>query len=262
MSLIWMDDLRINVAVEGPRQAPPLVLLHALGTDLTLWDGLIPHLPACRVLRIDLRGHGASDVPPPPYTMGSLIRDVERAMDHACMTDAAVLGLSIGGLIAQGLAVKRRDLVRVLILSNTAARIGTPALWADRIAAVRAGGMAAIAAATVQRWFGPGDHAPWVARLATQDPQGWIGCAQAIAGADFRATTPALRLPALAIAGDRDASTPPDLVRDTAALIGGRFALIRGAGHLPFIEQPAAYAAAITGFLHETGHLAAGPLST
>jgi 3-oxoadipate enol-lactonase len=255
MSLIWLDDLRLNVVAEGPADAAPVVLIHALGTDLTLWDGLIPHLPPLRILRLDLRGHGASDTPPPPYGMGALIRDVERAMDHAGMTDAVVLGLSIGGLIAQGLAIKRRDLVRALILSNTAARIATPDIWAERIVAVRAGGMAAIAAPTVRRWFGPGDHGPWVTRLAAQDPQGWIGCAAAIAGADFRETSATLRLPALAIGGDRDGSTPPDLVRDTADLLDARFHLIRGAGHLPFVEQPAAYAAAVTGFLRGIGHL-------
>jgi 3-oxoadipate enol-lactonase len=256
MPLIYLSDLRLNIALDGPDNAPPLVLIHALGTDLTLWDGLIPHLPPLRILRVDLRGHGGSDVPPPPYSMGALIRDVERAMDHVAMTDAVVLGLSIGGLIAQGLATKRLDLVRALVLSNTAARIGTPEIWAARIAAVEQGGIAAIAAATVRRWFGPRGHAEWQARLERQNPQGWIGCAHALAHADFRLTSPVLQLPTLAIAADRDGSTPPDVVQETAAMIAGsRFHLLRGAGHLPFVDKPGEYAAALVKFMNDIGHL-------
>lgn len=257
MPLIWLADIRLNVALDGPADGAPLVLIHALGLDLTLWDDLIPRLPGLRILRIDLRGHGLSDTPAPPYTMGALIRDVERAMDHHGMTGATVLGLSIGGLVAQGLAVKRPDLVRALVLSNTAARIGTPEVWAARIAEVRAGGLAAIADATMIRWFGPGaDRPDWRARLLAARPDGWTGCAAAIAGADFRATTPALTLPALVIAGDRDGSTPPDLVRDLADMIpGSRYQLIRGAGHLPLVENPARYARAVLSFAKDTGPL-------
>jgi 3-oxoadipate enol-lactonase len=257
MPLIWLHDIRLNTQIDGPADGVPLVLLHALGLDLTLWDDLLPRLPSCRILRIDLRGHGLSDTPAPPYAMGTLIRDVERAMDHHGLTRATVLGLSLGGLIAQGLAVKRPDLVRALILSNTAARIATPAIWADRIARVREGGLAAIADATLTRWFGPGAHRPgWRPRLLAARPDGWTGCAHAIAGADFRATTPALTLPALVIAGDRDGSTPPDLVRDLADMIpGSRFHLIRGAGHLPLVEKPVDYAGAVTDFMNDPGPL-------
>jgi 3-oxoadipate enol-lactonase len=252
MSLIWLKDVRLNAAIDGPADGVPVVLLHALGLDGTLWDDLIPLLPGLRILRIDLRGHGLSDTPAPPYAMGALIRDVEGAMDHHGLTGAVVLGLSIGGLVAQGLAVKRPDLVRGLVLSNTAARIGTPEIWAARIAEVRAGGMAAIAAPTLSRWFGPdaADRPEWRARLLAARPEGWIGCAHAIAGADFRATTPELSLPTLVIAGDRDGSTPPDLVRDLADMIAGsRFCLIRGAGHLPLVEKPDDYAAAVLDFI-------------
>lgn len=259
MPLIYLNELRLSARLDGPVTGAPLVLIHALGTDMTLWDALIPLLPpGLRILRLDLRGHGASDGPAPPYAMGTLIRDVERLMDHFALKDAVVLGLSIGGLIAQGLAVKRLDLVRGMILSNTAARIGSAALWHTRIAAVREAGMAAIADATVERWFGRhgkahADH--WRAQLLAQNPAGWMGCAAAIAGTDFYQTTATLTLPTLVIAGDRDGSTPPDLVRETADLIrGSRFQLIHGAGHLPFVEKPQAYAAAVTTFLRDIGH--------
>lgn len=262
MSLIYLDDLRLNAAIEGPAGGAPLVLIHALGTDLTIWDDVIPQLPAdLRILRYDLRGHGGSDVPPPPYPMGALVRDAERLMDHFGLKAAVVVGLSIGGLVAQGLAVKRLDLVRGLVLSNTAARIGTAGIWETRIAAVQAGGMAAIADDTLARWFGRNaaahpDYGHWRGRLLACDPAGWMGCAAAIAGTDFYETTATLRLPTLAIAGANDGSTPPDLVRETADLVpGSRFHLIRGAGHLPFIEKPADYAAALTGFLKDIAHV-------
>lgn len=262
MPHIYLPDLRLNVTRTGPANGAPLVLLHALGTDSTLWDDLIPLLPeTLQILTLDMRGHGASDTPAPPYSMGALIRDVERAMDHFALRDAVVLGLSIGGLIAQGLAVKRLDLVRALILSNTAAKIGRPEHWADRIATVTQGGMAALADPTLERWLGRKwrDHPAMPALralLVKTNPQGWSGCAAAIAGTDFYQTTATLTLPTLAIAGANDASIPPDLVRETADLIlGHRFALMRGTGHIPPVEKPAEYAALIGQFLSDIGHV-------
>ena len=262
MAPIFLPELRLNAEISGPPDGAPLVLIHALGTSLAIWDDLLPLLPpGLHVLRLDLRGHGQSDTPPGPYAMGALIRDTERLMDHFAMKQAVVLGLSIGGLVAQGLAVKRLDLVRAMILSNTAAKIGRPEQWQDRIAAVRAGGMAALHDATMERWLGrkwKEHHA--FARLSSgflaTPAEGWAGCAAAIAGTDFYETTATLTLPTLAIAGGNDGSTPPDLVRETAELIRGhRFALMRGTGHIPAVEKPAEYAALLNQFLTEIGHV-------
>jgi 3-oxoadipate enol-lactonase len=151
--------------------------------------------------------------------------------------------------------VKRPDLARALVLSNTGAKIGTPAMWEDRIATVRAQGVAALADAVMARWFAPAfrasaEAAAWRNMLTRTPAEGYAGCAAAIAGADFRATTARLTLPTLAIAGSEDGSTPPDLVRETAELIAGsRFHLIRGAGHLPCVEAPEAFSAALADFL-------------
>ncbi len=262
MPLIYLEDIRLNAEITGPANDPPLVLLHALGTNLTLWDDILPLFPpGLRILRVDLRGHGASDVARPPYAMGALIRDVERAMDHFALKDAVVLGLSLGGMVAQGLATKRLDLVRALILSNTAARIGAADLWHARIADIRATGLQAYADGAMERMFGRNWRAePGMPRiramLTSTHPDGWTGCAAAIAGTDFYTPTAALRLPTLAIAGANDGSTPPDLVRETADLIpGSQFRLIRGAGHFPLVEKPAEYAAIIGTFLHDIGHI-------
>ncbi len=260
MPLIYFNDIRLNARQDGPASAPPLIFVHALGLDLTIWDAVTGRLPNHRILRYDQRGHGASDVPEAPYTMGSLIRDAERLMDHFEMRNAVIIGLSLGGMVAQGLAGKRLDLIRGMVLSNTAARIGTADGWAARIADVRAGGMQAVADSTLARWLGPRwkthpDMPDLRDRLLGCPPQGWMGCAAAIAGSDFYTPTASLTLPTLAVAGSNDQSTPPDLVRETADLIrGSEFHLIRGAGHVPCIDAPEAFTAALTDFLRRIGH--------
>ncbi|MBC7477545.1 MAG: 3-oxoadipate enol-lactonase [Pseudorhodobacter sp.] len=260
MPLIYLQDIRLNAQLTGPRGAPALVFAHALGTDHTIWSQVLNHLPHYQCLTYDQRGHGASDCPEPPYTMGALVRDAERLVDHFQLTNSVMIGVSLGGLVAQGLAVKRLDQVRALVLSNTAARIGTPEMWHQRIERIRLQGLETYADEAMQRILGPNckthPHLDYLRCLLTNtNPNGWIGCAAAIAGTDFYTTTASLRLPTLAIAGSNDGSTPPDLVRETADLIPGhRFALMRGVGHLPMFEKPAEYAALLESFLQDIGH--------
>jgi 3-oxoadipate enol-lactonase len=191
--------------------------------------------------------------------MGMLVSDAEAVMEAACVRDAVFCGLSIGGMIAQGIAVKRPDLVAAMVLSNTAAKIGTPELWDTRIETVTAQGMEPLADGVMERWFGRDflegpDLATWRARFCETPPAGYAGCCAAIKGTDFYTPTSGLRLPTLAIAGSEDGATPPDLVRETADLIpGADFALIRRAGHLPCVEKPADYAALLTAFLKRLG---------
>jgi 3-oxoadipate enol-lactonase len=262
MDMADLGDLRLHYRIDGPDDGAPLVFLNSLGTDLRLWDQVVARLPpGLRVLRMDKRGHGLSDAPPAPYAMGALIRDAERMMEMFGFRDAVVVGLSIGGMIAQGLAVKRLDLVRAVVLSNTGARIGNPDMWRDRIAAVQADGVQALSDTILQRWFPPAfrDSVPgtgWRHMLERTPVAGYAGCSAAISGADFYTTTASLRLPALGIAGSEDGSTPPDLVRETLDLIpGSRFALIRGSGHLPCVDQPDEYTRILTDFLNDIGHM-------
>ncbi|NBB97719.1 MAG: 3-oxoadipate enol-lactonase [Alphaproteobacteria bacterium] len=256
MPIAPLDGVDLHYDLTGPEDGLPLVLSNSLGCTLEMWEPLLPHLPdGLRILRYDRRGHGRSGVPAPPYSMGQLVRDTEALLDHLALGPCVFLGLSIGGMVAQGLAVKRPDLIRALILSNTAARIATAEIWHDRAATARTHGLDALADATMARWFTPQfratpDFAPWRAMFCATPLDGWIGCAHAIAGTDFYTTTATLRLPTFGIAGDRDGSTPPDLVRETTDLVpGAEFALIRRAGHLPHVEQPAEYAALIAEFL-------------
>ncbi|WP_292285853.1 3-oxoadipate enol-lactonase [Marivita sp.] len=262
MQIAKLDDIRLHYRIDGDPDGAPVVFANSLGTDLRLWDKLIARLPktGLKYLRYDKRGHGLSDCPPPPYGMGTLVRDLEQLMDHLALRDAVVVGLSIGGMIAQGLAAKRLDLARALVLSNTAARIGTREMWADRIAQIEQGGVEALADAVMARWFSTDfrqtqELVAWRNMLTRTPAEGYVGCAQAIAGTDFYSTTAALRLPTLGIAGSEDGSTPPDLVRETVDLVpGSRFQLIRKAGHLPCVEAPDTYAAALTEFIAAQAH--------
>ncbi|MFW8633699.1 3-oxoadipate enol-lactonase [Cribrihabitans pelagius] len=262
MQIADLGDVLLHYRIDGDPKGAPLVFANSLGTDLRIWDAVVAALPpGLRIIRYDLRGHGLSDCPPAPYSMGALVRDAERLLDRLAVRDCVFAGLSIGGMIAQGLAVKRLDQVRALVLSNTAAKIGTPAMWQERIAQVQEGGMEALADAVMRRWFSRAflerpELTLWRNMLLRQPPAGYAGCCAAIAGTDFYTPTSGLRLPCLAIAGSEDGATPADLVRETAELIpGSQFHLIRRAGHLPCVEQPEVFAARLTQFLKETGHI-------
>ena len=254
----------LHARVEGIAavNAPTVVFANSLGTDMRLWDAILPLLPdSLRTVRFDKRGHGRSSVPPAPYTMADLVSDAEAVGDELGVRDCVFVGCSIGGMIAQGLAGKRPDIVGAAVLSNTAARIGTPQLWADRVSAVREHGIEALADGIIERWFTrpfreSGAVRPWRALLVSTPVEGYAGCCEAIAGADLHATAAALRLPVLGIAGSEDGATSPDLVRGTIdAIPGARYQMIRQAGHLPCVEKPEEFADLLTAFLRETGRV-------
>jgi 3-oxoadipate enol-lactonase len=258
------NGIRLHVKVDGVdhRLAPPVLLLHSLGTDLHIWDRVLTLLPEhLRYVRFDLRGHGKSDAPPGPYAMGALVSDAEAVLKALNIKDCLVVGLSLGGLVAQGLAIKRLDLVRAMALLDTAAKIGVPAVWADRIEQVRLGGMAAIADNAMERVFSRAFRTTpalthWRDLLLAMNPDGWMGCAAAISGTDFYTPTSGLRLPVLGLVGSEDTTTPPDLVRETIALIpGSKFEIIRKSGHFPPIEDPIAVTEALLHFMTSVGHI-------
>lgn len=262
MQIADLGDVQLHYRIDGAPDGAPVVFSNSLGTDLRLWEAVLPLLPqGLKFIRYDMRGHGLSSLPEGPYAMGALVRDAERLLDHLEVRDCVFVGLSIGGMIAQGLAVKRLDQIRALVLSNTGAKIGTKQIWEDRIAQIRSGGLESVSEATLERWFGKAfrqsaEIALWHNMLTRQPLEGYLGCAAAIGGTDFYTPTSGLRLPALGIAGTADGSTPPDLVRETVDLIpGSQFRLIRGGGHLPCVDQPAAYAEALTDFLTQIGHI-------
>ncbi|MEM9970700.1 MAG: 3-oxoadipate enol-lactonase [Pseudomonadota bacterium] len=262
MLIADLDGLKVHYRDDGDPHGRPVVFANSLGTDLRLWDKVIALLPpSLRLIRYDMRGHGLTEALPAPYGMADLVSDAEAILDHLDIRDCVFVGLSIGGIIAQVMAAKRLDQVRAMVISNTAAKIGTTEIWDERIAAVRAGGIEALADATMERWFGAKFRAgheisAWRAMLVRQTVEGYVGCSAAIGETDLHESTARLTLPTLAIAGSEDGSTPPDLVRETAALIAGsEFHLIHGAGHLPCVEKPEEYADALTAFLSRVGHI-------
>ncbi|WP_172971468.1 alpha/beta fold hydrolase [Palleronia sp. THAF1] len=222
----------MHVATHGAAGGPALVLLHGLGQDGGIWADVADAMPRdLHVLRPDLRGHGASPVPDPPYAMGRIVGDLERSLAAHGVRDAVVAGLGLGGMVAQALAVKRLDLVRALVLVNSAPKIGTPDGW--RAEAERR------------------DRIPEGA-----DPRGYAGTCAALAGTDLMAATATLRLPALILSGTRDRTVPPDLAQEAATLIpGAETVLLRGAGHDAPREAPQDVARVLMDFLARIGHL-------
>lgn len=261
MSFLDLPDHRLHWCEEGDPRGAPVVFAHGLGTRLELWEEVVAALPQkFRLIRFDLRGHGGSDAPPAPWSMGALVRDAEALMDHLALRDCVFVGHSLGGMIAQALAVKRLDLVRALVLCGTATKIGTAETWAARAELTRAGGMEAVAAAELQRWFprfAQKSKPAEVARdmLLSMKEESYLAACGAIAGTDFYATTARLTLPALVLAGANDGATPPDMLRETADLMAGAdFVLLRGAGHLAPLDRPEDFARELDAFLTRIGH--------
>ncbi|MEJ5218123.1 alpha/beta fold hydrolase [Cognatishimia sp. D5M38] len=253
----------LNVIDEGPRDGAPLVLLHALGTGAHLWEDMIEHLPpGLRIIRPDMRGHRDSTAPEGAYKMGSLVRDVERVLDQLEVRDAVVVGLSIGGMVAQGLAVKRLDIVRGLVLANTSARVGIASQWDKQIEEVRAKGTGGMTSRTIEAWFTKDWHLtgktePWRKSLASLPDEVVIGYMEAVKTTDFYTPTSGLRLPTLGLASLEDKIIPPDMTRETVELIpGSKVEIIRKSGHLSPVDQPISFAMSLVQFLKDIGHIA------
>ena len=264
----------LHASVHGPGRAAPaaptVLLLHSLGTDSRLWHGVAARLGTrVRCAALDLAGHGLSsppdELPGPPEEsadaraggLRGYARDALATLDALGAERASIVGLSIGGLVAQRLALDAPERVAALVLACTAARIGDPVRYAARIDAVRAGGIEAIADAQLERWFSAG----FVARspsavagvrrmLVGQDVAGYLAGCAALAGADLTDELGGIGAPTLCLAGAEDRSTPPAALAALAERIpGAAFETLRGAGHLPCLERPAAFAASATAFL-------------
>jgi 3-oxoadipate enol-lactonase/4-carboxymuconolactone decarboxylase len=265
MPFATRDGVRIHWRLDGLDRRPALVLLNSVGSDLTLWDRAVPHLTgAFRLLRIDTRGHGASDAPDGPYSLAMLAADVVAVLDAAGIDRAFVAGVSLGGMVAMELALSFPERVSALALVCTSAALD-PAAWQQRIDAVAAGGTAAIAEAALGRFFSPAFAAAdpvaveTTARgLLAMEDRGYAGAGAAIRDMDLLSRLPQIAVPTLVVAGDSDISTPFAGHGDRIAqAIPGAAVVQLATAHLAPIENPAGLATALRSFLLPAGDVTA-----
>lgn len=259
MPFVRAGDIVVHYELRGPAGAPAVLLANSVGTNFHVWDPQVSALAErFLVLRYDMRGHGLTDCPAGPYTIAQLGDDARLLLDAVGIDSAHVVGLSIGGLVAQRLAAAAPSRVRSLVLCDTANVIGPPSRWDDRIDAVTKGGLASIVDGVLKVWFTAGFLAahPEIAQgfrtMLTRVPlAGYIACCHALRDADLREDDSKIACPTLVVVGDQDASTSPAAARELCAAIkGAKLEVIANAAHIPTIEQPEALNHLLLGFLN------------
>jgi len=249
-----LGDIIVHAQVDGPASAPAVLLMHSLGTTLHMWDPQVPALAKrYRVIRPDMRGHGLTEAPSGDYSMAMLAADAIALLDALGVAEAHVGGVSIGGHIAMQVAARAPGRVLSLLPCDTALDFGGPANWQGRMEAVRAGGMAAVADATMERWVVdrslPSSHGLRRMLLGT-DPAGWLGCAAALRDSRADELLGRLEAPATVVVGACDPSTPPAAAEAIhAAIPGSRLIVIPEAAHIPNFEAEPEVTGAVLGHL-------------
>jgi 3-oxoadipate enol-lactonase len=258
-----MTAIEVNHRIDGPEDAPVLVLANSLATDMRLWDSHVPALAErFRVVRYDHRGHGGSPVPDGPYSMTDLSDDVLALLDRLEIDRASFCGVSLGGMVGMALASRAPDRIDRLVLCCTSASMGAPEVWKERIATVREQGTAAVVDGTLGRWFTErflAANPPEVALaremiLATPD-EGYAACGEAIAPMDQLEAIRAISAPTLVLTGADDPSTPADPHGEAIRqrISGSTLKVIPDASHMAVLEQPDAVRTAILGHLDGLG---------
>ena len=250
---------QLNFAKAG--QGPTIVLAHALGCDLAMWDEVAEQLArGFTVLRYDMRGHGASDKAAAPVSIEDLADDAAGLIDREPSGEVHFVGLSMGGMVAQQIAVRHPELVNSIVIANSSSRYDETArgMWRSRIETAANLGMGAIADAVMPRWFTRAwrDDASHNERLMqlrrvveTMDPKSYAACCEAVARIDFFATNPLIGCPALVIAGSPAEATPVEMSRAICNAISGAELATLTAAHLSAVECPAEFAALVAGFI-------------
>ncbi|MFC7395735.1 3-oxoadipate enol-lactonase [Chelatococcus sp. GCM10030263] len=260
MKFCRVGDLTLHYADEGPRKPDAVVFINSLGSDLRIWDEVAPAIAKHhRVIRYDKRGHGLSSVGPGEARMDDFVADLAGLLNALGVEKVTLVGLSIGGIIAQLFHARHPDRLLSLVLCGTAHRIGSAEGWAGRIETVRAEGIAAVADVTMERWFTANFRASRPAELEgcrnmlTRTPlKGYIAGCAALRDADLSEAAKAITVPTTCIVGRDDSSTPVDLVRSLADLVrGSAFHVVDQAAHIPCVEQPEIMVRLIEQHLHE-----------
>ena len=258
---------QLAVALQGPAQGggASIVLSHALGLDMHMWDALAAQLASANhpVLRYDHRGHGGSAVPAGPYTMDALVDDAARLLREWDRGPVVWVGLSMGGMVGQGLAVRHPELIKALVLANTTSKYPPESgvVFEQRIGTVRNGGMAAVVESVLERYFSaafraaqPEAVAAFRAKLLGSDPAGYAACCAAVGGVDWLDRLNTVECPTLIIAGALDVGAPRAMSQAMAERIrGAELVVFDEASHLSVAEQPAQFAQALQGFLSRVG---------
>ncbi len=264
MRFVRVNDILVHWREIGPAGAPAVIFANSLGTDFRIWDEVANALAGrYRIVTYDKRGHGLSDEPAGPYSIDGLASDSLALIDHLGIETFAFVGLSVGGMIAQRVAVRAANRLKALVLCDTAVKIGDAAAWNSRVAAVEAHGLSAIAEAVLERWFSSAfrctradELAGWRNMLVRSPQAGYTATCLALRDADLRNDAPKITAPTLFAVGSEDGSTPPDLVGESARLVPqARIEVIAGSGHLPCIDQPLKLANLITQHFSEAGYV-------
>ncbi len=249
-----MNAVEVHHVVEGPEDAPVVVLSNSLGSTQAMWDPQVAALAErFRVVRYDTRGHGLSPVPPGPYSIDDLVDDLVALLDRLDVPRAHVVGLSLGGMTGMRLAAREPHRVDRLVVLCTGARLEPSSAWTERAATVRGHGTGAVADAVVERWFTPSyleahpdERARYEAMVAATPAEGYAGCCEVIAAMDLRPDLPSITAPTLAIAGADDPATPPERLEEIASAVpDGRLIVVPDAAHLANAQQPATVTRAI-----------------
>ena len=251
--------MNTNHKIEGTPNSPALVFSNSLGSDMGMWDEVVPLLlPYFRVLRYDTRGHGGSieKGKTGPFTIADLSRDVLDLLDYLHIENAVFCGLSMGGLIGQWLGIHHPERLKKLVISNTGAKIGTNESWNTRIETITKDGMASIVDVTLERWFtahfretNPGRVAETRQMFLRSDVAGYAGCCGAIRDADFRNDLDKMSTETLVITGDEDPVTNVGQAQFLAQNIPGAQLKILPARHLSATENPGLFAETLIDFL-------------
>jgi 3-oxoadipate enol-lactonase len=255
---VMANGILVEYDLTGPEDRPVVTLSHSLATSSAMWEPQADVLArSYRLLTYDTRGHGGSEVPPGPYSLGDLVADVRGLLAALAIRKTYFAGLSMGGMIGQAFALTHPELLHGLVLCSTNARM-TPdaaAVWEERITVTREQGMEAHVEPTIRRWFTPGfvERRPDVVDrvrdlIRHTDPTGYIGCIEAIRHTDFLEQLSQLRMPVLVMEGKDDPGLP-QAEAICGSIPGSEFVVLSPGAHLCNLEQPAAFSEALTRFL-------------
>jgi 3-oxoadipate enol-lactonase len=257
-----VNGIRVNYTIEGPEGAPMITMSNSLASNLSMWEPQIPVLtPRYRVLRYDTRGHGGTDAPSGPYSLEDLTEDLRALLQALDIRRTHFIGLSMGGMIAQIMALQYPQMLQSIVLCDTMSRVPTEAksLWEERIHTAETRGMETLVEPTVARWF----TEPFRQRgspvldqvrtmIRTTPPRGYAGCCHAIAALNLTDRLKEVTLPTLIIVGEDDPGTPVSASRTIQEQIkGSELVILQSAAHLSNLEQPAAFNQALTSFLEK-----------